>query len=144
MSGEPRTLDEWRRASELADAELESFDRREAVRRISAGDAMAHRAGFILDGEAARIRHREELVNAAEDARLGLLRATFSAEAVAEAGDGAPDPPPRSGPEAIATRPEVEAMRKALADKGLPHGYKSIAKAGGWSVITVRRRLSGN
>jgi hypothetical protein len=141
---EPRTLDEWRRASELADAELESFDRRAAARPMTAWEAKARAAGFTLAVEAGRRRDREALVNAAEDARLGLLAATHAAEEAAEAHAQEPDPPPRSGPEVIATRAEVEAMRDALAAKGQPHGYDSIAKAGGWSVATVRRRLTGH
>jgi hypothetical protein len=48
----------------------------------------------------------------------------------------------RSGP--ITTLAAVEEARDRLIADGKPHGYRSIAKAGGWSVATVRRRLSGN
>lgn len=84
MSGEPRTLDEWRRASEIADAELESFDRRMAA-RIDLPDPADWRG---IAAHVAAVRRmveydlrREALVNAAEDARLGLLAAIHAAEA---------------------------------------------------------------
>jgi hypothetical protein len=55
-----------------------------------------------------------------------------------------PDASRRVGPQLIATRAEVEAIRTALVAAGKPSGYKSIAREGGWSVSTVRRRLAGN
>lgn len=99
-----RTFDEWRRASELANAELESFNRREAVRTQSVGHAMAHRAGFLMPDEIERRREYARLVNAAEDARLGLLRVTTGA-----------DQPSPSGAEWIAT---VNAYRRWQARPG--------------------------
>ena len=49
-----------------------------------------------------------------------------------------------AGPERIVTTAEVEAVRDRLKDERRSHGYGSIAKEGGWSVSTVRRRLEGN
>lgn len=143
MSG-PQTVEEWRRSHELAKAELESLDRRVAALMQTAGYRIARAAGFPSPLPDEIGRERERLVNAAEDAWVGLLRAEAElSEAAAERADE-PSQPPRSGPELIATRAEVEAVRDQLAATGKPHGYKSIAKAGGWSVITVRRRLEGN
>jgi hypothetical protein len=48
-----------------------------------------------------------------------------------------------SGPSLIVTRGEVEAVRDQLIANGKPAGYDSIAKEGGWSRETVRRRLRG-
>jgi hypothetical protein len=69
------------------------------------------------------------------------IGAEGSSTAPAPAASG---PQRHAGPDLIATRAEVEAIREELASKQLPHGYKSIARKGGWSVATVRRRLAGN
>jgi hypothetical protein len=65
------TMDEWRRACEVAEFELASFDRREA------GSFLQTTAPAIW----AASPRRRRLVAALEDAQVGLVRATEAAEA---------------------------------------------------------------
>jgi hypothetical protein len=112
---EPRTLDEWRRAID-------------EWRRAHPGEW----------------RRAQAALNAVRLAQLGPLRAAASADAVAEAGDGVPSPPPRmeSGLLPGSSRAELEAIRDSLPEGR--RGYKSIARAAGVSVMTVRRRFAPN
>lgn len=133
----PRSIEAWRRAVAMAEFELESHDRRMAVR-----------PPFLLFDEALRMARRQPLVDAVEAANLGWLRATHAAERKAEAEAARPLPArrPRPGPIPIERR-DVEAVRDQLDatdPQRAPHGYGSIAKAGGWSESTVKRRLTGH
>jgi len=69
------TVDEWRRASEVAEFELTSFDRREAGSFLQIAEPVIWAA---LIGPRRRV-----LVAALENAQLGLLRATAATEAEA-------------------------------------------------------------
>lgn len=84
-------------------------------------------------------------------AHVGILDRLVSAERsrqirarIAPGATGAAAGDPTSDPRLIASRGDVERVRDALLADGKRAGYKSIAKAGGWSVATVRRRLTGH
>ena len=112
------TVDEWRRASEVAEFELTSFDRREAGSFLQIAEPVIWAA---LIGPRRRV-----LVAALENAQLGLARATEAAEAEA------PDEPTTNRASLVGTG---TAPREAL---GLTE--RQIREA----TATVRKEVDGH
>jgi hypothetical protein len=127
---DPRTEDEWRRSKELADAKLDSFDRRMAARTDLPNPDDWRGIAAAVVGAQRRIEYdlpREELVNAAEDARLGLLMATQAAEEVV-------DPPDALSSAELWHDPEWLSIVRAYREAGGRPSQVAVASVFGWET----------